>query len=149
MPIFNFQRRSCKLSFSMLRSTFHATPEKICARGLLKWSSKSWVSAVSKQQFLQSSKRSKTFKRMSLSLPPLLSTSAVCGFLALLFFSSIQKSSWRDQNVLLPVWIHRNVWQKPVFHPFSSPPQSHSAVAWPHADQWGRRAFPSQASVFV
>ena len=67
--------------------------ENLCSR--LKWGSKSWVSAVSKQQFLQSSKRSKTFKRMcvvtrrrhslfSLLFLQLILTSAVCGFLALL-----------------------------------------------------------------
>ena len=87
--------------------------ENLCSR--LKWSSKSWVSAVSKQQFLQSSKRSKTFERMCVVTRSRHSLSYLFFLLPQYVGSSpfswpIQKSSWRDKNFLLPVGIHRNVW---------------------------------------
>ena len=76
----------------MLRPTFHATPEKICAP-VLNEAPRAEFLRFRNNTVLQNSKRSKTFKRMcvlrdvvttsSLS-PPLPSTFAVCGFLALL-----------------------------------------------------------------
>ena len=73
----------------MLRPTFHATPEKICAPGLNEALRAEFL-RFRNNTVLQNAKRSKTFKRMCVlrdvvTLSPLLpSTSAVCGFLALL-----------------------------------------------------------------
>ena len=73
----------------MLRPTFHATPEKLCAPGFNEALRAEFL-RFRNNTVLQNSKRSKTFKRMCVSrdvvtLSPLLpSTSAVCGFLALL-----------------------------------------------------------------
>lgn len=73
----------------MLRPTFHATPEKICAPGLNEALRAEFL-RFRNNTVLQNSKRSTepsngcvSYETSSLS-PPLPSTFAVCGFLALL-----------------------------------------------------------------